>query len=83
MIAFRSLAAALLVSPLAATAASAQFSEPAAYAAMHPDRDVLNGGALTPAAQAQLARRGTPAFPNANATMPPADPVRAHRRHRR
>jgi hypothetical protein len=25
------------------------FSEPAAFQAQHPDRDVLNGGALTPA----------------------------------
>ncbi|WP_316166529.1 MULTISPECIES: hypothetical protein [unclassified Bradyrhizobium] len=83
MIAFRSLAAALLMSTLAATAASAQFSEPAAYAAMHPERDVLNGGALTPAARAELARRGTSAFPNANAAMPPADRVGPHRRHRR
>jgi hypothetical protein len=28
------------------------FSEPAAFQAQHPDRDVLNGGALTPAARA-------------------------------
>ncbi|BAM92070.1 conserved exported hypothetical protein [Bradyrhizobium oligotrophicum S58] len=83
MIALRSLPAALLMSTLAATAAPAQFSEPAAYEAMHPERDVLNGGALTPAAQAELARRGASAFPNANAAMPPADPERPHRRHRR
>jgi hypothetical protein len=30
----------------------AQFSEPAAFQAQHPDRDVLNGGALTPAGRA-------------------------------
>ncbi len=28
------------------------FSEPAAFASQHPDRDVLNGGALTPEARA-------------------------------
>ncbi|MGJ5007117.1 hypothetical protein ACQR05_05065 [Bradyrhizobium oligotrophicum] len=80
MIIFRSLAAALLMSTLAVTAASAQFSEPAAYEAMHPERDVLNGGTLTPAAQA---RRGAPGLPNANAAMRPADMARPHRRHRR
>ncbi|MGJ5206657.1 hypothetical protein [Bradyrhizobium sp. HKCCYLR20261] len=83
MIASRSLAAAMLMSALTASAASAQFSEPAAYEAMHPDRDVLNGGALTPAGQAELVRRGASAFPNANAAVPPADPVRPPRRHRR
>lgn len=83
MIIFRSLAAALLMSTLAVTAASAQFSEPAAYEAMHPERDVLNGGTLTPAAQAELARRGAPGLPNANAAMRPVDMARPHRRHRR
>ena len=33
------------------------FSEPAAFEAQHPDRDVLNGGALTPAAKAEAARK--------------------------
>jgi len=28
------------------------FSEPAAFASQHPDRDVLNGGVLTPEARA-------------------------------
>ena len=40
------------------TLAQAQFSEPAAYQAAHPDRDVLNGGQLTPAGRAA---RGEPA----------------------
>ena len=42
-------AAALLVVPFAPS--FAQFSEPAAFQSQHPDRDVLNGGALTPAAR--------------------------------
>jgi hypothetical protein len=42
-------AAALLVVPFAPS--FAQLSEPAAFQPQHPDRDVLNGGALTPAAR--------------------------------
>ena len=42
-------AAALLVMPFAPS--FAQLSEPAAFQSQHPDRDVLNGGALTPAAR--------------------------------
>jgi hypothetical protein len=46
-------AVAVLLSGLTLTPVLAQsFSEPAAFAAAHPDRDVLNGGALTPAAAA-------------------------------
>ena len=33
---------------LTSTLAQAQFSEPGAYQAANPDRDVLNGGQLTP-----------------------------------
>src|ERR1700753_400773 len=55
------LAAGLLLSGGAPTAASAQGwffgqQEPATYQAMHPDRDVLNGGALTPAGRMGLER---------------------------
>ena len=55
------LAAALLLSAGTVTSASAQGwffgqQEPAAYASMHPDRDVLNGGALTPAGRMGLER---------------------------
>ena len=50
-------AAALLAAALTPTTAQAQFSEPAAYQAAHPDRDVLNGGQLTPAGRAALDRR--------------------------
>ena len=41
---------ATLLSITSLTPVFAQFSEPAAFQAQHPDRDVLNGGALTPAA---------------------------------
>ena len=44
-------AALLSAAALMPTMAQAQFSEPAAYQAAHPDRDVLNGGQLTPAAR--------------------------------
>jgi hypothetical protein len=77
-------AAAAVVLSLATTAAFAQFSEPAAYAAQHPDRDVLNGGALTPAGRAALDRSNPGAWPDAHAAAPVAAerPRRArHRRH--
>jgi hypothetical protein len=46
-------AALALLSTIASTQVLAQsFGEPAAFAAQHPDRDVLNGGALTPEARA-------------------------------
>ena len=50
--AFKTIALAAALSAFAATAASAQaaISEPAAYQALYPYRDVLNGGAPTPAA---------------------------------
>jgi hypothetical protein len=42
--------AAALISAISATSVFAQaFSEPAAFQAQNPNRDVLNGGALTPA----------------------------------
>ena len=54
---FTSLVAIALLSTASATAALAQaaISEPGAFQATYPNRDVLNGGALTPA----VARRGT------------------------
>ena len=52
MAAIKAIAAAALLSVVVLTPACAQsFSEPAAFQAQHPDRDVLNGGAL-------LGRRG-------------------------
>lgn len=79
-------AAALLMVTLTPTMAQAQFSEPAAYQAAHPDRDVLNGGQLTPAARAALGRQGTPSDAYAAQAYPsPGSPVvrSGHRRQRR
>ena len=57
----KSIVLALLLSLGATASASAQGwfygqQEPAAYQAMHPERDVLNGGALTPAGRMGLVR---------------------------
>jgi hypothetical protein len=83
---FTALAVASALSLAAASSALAQFSEPAAFAAQHPDRDVLNGGALTP--EARMRAAGTlsavPAYPNANAYAAPIPVAPRHlRRHRR
>ena len=53
---FRTIALAVALSAITATAASAQaaISEPAAYQALYPYRDVLNNGAPTPAAKLVL-----------------------------
>ena len=60
------LAAAALLLMISATSALAQ--EPAAFAAQYPDRDVLNGGALTPAGRLGLVSPGGAApYPGANA----------------
>ena len=48
------LAAALSAVTMTAASAQAAISEPAAYQAMYPYRDVLNGGAETPAAKLVL-----------------------------
>ena len=63
MTVFKTLIAAALVSMTAVTSASAQLptwgsSNPAAFQAQYPDRDVLNGGALTPAGRMGLERPG-------------------------
>jgi hypothetical protein len=53
MIILRILAGVALLSILTSTQVLAQsFWEPSAFAAQYPDRDVLNGGALTPAGRA-------------------------------
>jgi len=64
------LAVALLLSAGATAPASAQGwffgqQEPAAFQAMYPDRDVLNGGALTPAGRMGLVRAygAAPVYP--------------------
>ena len=79
-------AAALLAAALTSTMAQAQFSEPAAYQAAHPDRDVLNGGQLTPAGRAALGHQTMPRDAYASQAYPsPMPPVARslHRRHRR
>lgn len=75
-------AAAALTSP----SVQAQVSEPAAFQAQNPNRDVLNGGQLTPAGRAALGQspydgaRGTYA---AQAYAPAEAPIAPSRRHRR
>lgn len=73
-------AALLSAAALVPTMAQAQFSEPAAYQAAHPDRDVLNGGQLTPAARA--ARGETVAPSEAYAAYPSAVAPVVRSRHR-
>src|SRR3954465_4658214 len=62
MSAFKILIAAALISTATISSASPAWSfadqEPAAFASMYPDRDVLNGGALTPAGRMGLERPG-------------------------
>jgi hypothetical protein len=74
-------AALLSAASLMPTLAQAQFSEPAAYQAAHPDRDVLNGGQLTPAGRAA---RGEPVVSSdAYAAYPSAVAPAVRTRHRR
>jgi hypothetical protein len=79
-------AAVALLSLLAAPAFAQSFGEPSAFAAQHPDRDVLNGGALTPAARAAPGlgepRSAYAAAPPSAAFDPYAPPVRAPYAHR-
>jgi 1,6-anhydro-N-acetylmuramate kinase len=76
----KSLAASMVLFVAAISAASAQsFSEPAAYEAAHPDRDVLNGGALTPEAQM---RRGGQTVPFGAAVGQAPAPIVSRSRHR-
>ena len=74
-------AALLSAAALMPTMAQAQFSEPAAYQAAHPDRDVLNGGQLTPAGRAA---RGEPVVSSdAYAAYPSPAATALRPRHRR
>jgi hypothetical protein len=56
MTGLKALVAAALLSTISATSARAQaaISEPGAFQAIFPNRDVLNGGALTPAGRLGL-----------------------------
>ena len=60
MIRLKAIAAIALLSTASITPAFAQaaISEIGAYQAAHPDRDVLNGGALTPAGRMGLELQG-------------------------
>jgi hypothetical protein len=62
MSAFKVMIAAALISTATISSAAAAWSfadqEPAAFASMYPDRDVLNGAALTPAGRMGLERPG-------------------------
>lgn len=62
MTVFKTLIAAVLISTATIPSAFAAWSfadqEPAAFASMYPNRDVLNGGALTPAGRIGLERAG-------------------------
>lgn len=75
-------AALLSATTLMPALAQAQFSEPAAYQAAHPDRDVLNGGQLTPAARAALGQGGEPSDAYAAQLYAPGSAAVVHRRTR-
>ncbi|MBR0846208.1 hypothetical protein JQ543_00520 [Bradyrhizobium diazoefficiens] len=74
------MAALLSAVALVPTLAQAQFSEPAAYQAAHPDRDVLNGGQLTPAARAARGQSGVTSDTYAAYPSPVRPAVRSHHR---
>ncbi|TYO67427.1 hypothetical protein FXV83_05455 [Bradyrhizobium hipponense] len=77
MTVFKILAAAALISMATIPSAYAAWSfadqEPAAFASMYPNRDVLNGGALTPAGRMGLERAGgaAPVFAGGNIYVRP------------
>ena len=85
---FKMFAAAALLSMAAIPAASAQYAdpymqqEPAAFQAQYPNRDVLNGGALTPAGRMGLERAGgaAPAYPGAYGAYQAWDHTAPHHR---
>jgi hypothetical protein len=86
MTALRALAAAALLSAISAPAAFAD--DPDAFQAQYPDRDILNGGALTPAARSGLVQPfGAPgaSTPSGSFAAPPSAtatlPIRHRRRH--
>lgn len=80
---FKALVAAALISAIPATSVLAD--EPAAFQAQYPNRDVLNGGALTPAGRLGLELPSGAAAPNAlgraNNGIDEAAPVVPARRH--
>ena len=71
---------------LSPTLVQAQVSEPAAFQAQNPNRDVLNGGQLTPAARGALGRpqyEGAGGAYGAQAHVPAEASIVHSRRHRR
>jgi len=88
MTGLKTLVAAALISTIPATSALAQaaISEPGAFEAMFPNRDVLNGGALTPAGRLGLelprGAVGVYAANNAYARMGSASPSFCAQRYR-
>jgi hypothetical protein len=89
MIGLKTLVAAAIISTVSATSAFAQaaISEPGAFQAMFPNRDVLNGGVLTPAGRMGLELPGGAAgaytTSNAYAGMRrDSPPFRVRHRHR-
>lgn len=73
-----------LVTPLTSTQVVAQsFGEPAAFQAQHPDRDVLNGGVLTPAARAAAGLESSRGVAGTVGVTNPAYARRTHARFRR
>jgi hypothetical protein len=79
------LAAAMMsTAALVSTLAQAQFSEPAAFQAAHPDRDVLNGGQLTPAGRSALGQYegSSTAYATQGHPVSTAPVVQPRRRHR-
>src|SRR5882672_2537804 len=84
MTGLKTLVAAALISTISATCALAQeaITEPGAFQAQFPNRDVLNGGALTPAGRMGLELPGGASANNAYAAMGSASPsFRAQRYH--
>jgi hypothetical protein len=77
---FKILIVAALLSTAAVSSASAAWSfadqEPATFASMYPDRDSLNGGALTPAGRMGLERPGGAALVFSTSHHPNREPHR-------
>jgi hypothetical protein len=79
-------AAMMSAAGLAPALAEGPFSEPAAFQSMHPDRDVLNGGQLTPWGRAMRGEQhggANAAFASQNYMSATAPVVQSRRRSRR
>lgn len=73
-------AAMMATAGLTSTLAQAQWSEPSAFAAQNPDRDVLNGGQLTPYGRAVRGQQYEGANAAYAAQPPSSAPVAQPRR---